>query len=71
MATVDPRATLRRLRLSQTKAASLLGVSWRTVASWLAPDASPWHRPLSGPAYRLLWLLERHPELVDELRQAE
>jgi DNA-binding transcriptional regulator YiaG len=57
------RATLARLGLTQSGAARLLGVRVTTMQRWCSGD-----REMPPPAARLLWAMERHPELIEELR---
>ena len=50
------------LRLSQKALASVLGVSSRTVEAWEAGRNAP-----TGPAARMLYLIEADHSLVDKL----
>jgi putative transcriptional regulator len=56
------REIRRRLQLSQTAFASLMGVSLRTVQDWEQGRRSP-----SGPARSLLRVAEQHPEVFMKL----
>jgi DNA-binding transcriptional regulator YiaG len=60
------RATLARLGLTQAGAARLLGVRVTTMQRWCSGD-----REMPPPAIRLLWAMERHPELIEELREMD
>jgi len=53
----------RRLRLSQSAFASLMGVSTRTVQEWEQGRRRP-----RGPARSLLRIAEQHPEVFKEIR---
>jgi putative transcriptional regulator len=53
----------RKLRLSQSSFASLMGVSTRTVQEWEQGRRSP-----TGPAKSLLRIAEQHPEIFKEIR---
>lgn len=68
MTPFDPRAALTRASLSQTAAASLLGVPARTLRGWCAPHGSDGYRPIPGPAARLLLLVADMPGVVERLR---
>lgn len=52
----------RRLELSQTAFAGLMGVSLRTVQDWEQGRRQP-----SGPARSLLRIAEQHPEVFSSL----
>lgn len=59
------RATLARLGLTQSGAARLLGLRITTVQRWASGDSD-----VPPPVERLLWAMERRPELVAEMREA-
>lgn len=62
----DPAPTKeirKRLQLSQSAFASLMGVSLRTVQDWEQGRREP-----SGPARSLLRVADQHPEVFVELR---
>jgi HTH-type transcriptional regulator/antitoxin MqsA len=56
------RALRQRLRLSQRKAGDVFGVGPKAFDKYERGLVEP-----SGPTVQLMGLLERHPELVDEL----
>ncbi len=53
----------RKLQLSQSAFASLMGVSTRTVQDWEQGRRKP-----QGPAKSLLRIAEQHPEIFIEIR---
>ena len=53
----------KRLRLSQTAFASLMGVSPRTIQDWEQGRRKP-----QGPAKSLLRIAEQYPEIFIEIR---
>lgn len=53
----------KRLRLSQSAFASLMGVSPRTIQDWEQGRRKP-----QGPAKSLLRIAEQHPEIFIEIR---
>ena len=55
----DPLAIRERLGLSQSRFASIIGVSVRTLQNWEQGRRSP-----EGPAKALLRVVERDPEAV-------
>ena len=55
----DVQAIRRRLGLSQSAFAALLGVSVRTLQDWEQGRRKP-----SGPAYALLRVATRHPKAL-------
>ena len=57
----DARTIRRRLGLSQSAFAALLGVSVRTLQDWEQGRRKP-----RGPALALLRIAERHPEALVE-----
>ena len=58
------RAIRRRLGLSQSQLAATLKVaSARTVRKWENAE-----RDIPGPARVLMWLFDRHPQLVQIIR---
>jgi putative transcriptional regulator len=59
---VSPKAIRTRLKLSQAAFAGLLGVSLRTLQDWEQGRREP-----GGPARRLLYLADQHPEIFAEL----
>lgn len=60
----SPAKTIRRkLQLSQSAFASLMGVSTRTVQDWEQGRRKP-----QGPAKSLLRIAEQHPEIFIEIR---
>lgn len=59
---VAAKAIRARLNLSQAAFARLLGVSVRTLQDWEQGRRQP-----RGPAKRLLYLAERHPEIFAEM----
>jgi len=60
----SPTKTIRkRLKLSQSAFASLMGVSPRTIQDWEQGRRKP-----QGPARSLLRIAEQHPEIFMEIR---
>ena len=60
----SPAKTIRkRLKLSQSAFASLMGVSPRTIQDWEQGRRKP-----QGPARSLLRIAEQHPEIFIEIR---
>ena len=60
----SPTKTIRkRLKLSQSSFASLMGVSPRTIQDWEQGRRNP-----QGPAKSLLRIAEQHPEIFVEIR---
>ena len=60
----SPTKTIRkRLRLSQSAFASLMGVSPRTIQDWEQGRRQP-----QGPAKSLLRIAEQNPEIFTDLR---
>ncbi len=60
----SPAKTIRRkLNLSQSAFASLMGVSHRTIQDWEQGRRKP-----QGPAKSLLRIAEQHPEIFIEIR---
>jgi len=59
----EVRAQLERLGLSQSEAARLLGVHTPTMQRWCS-DLRTQYRQIPAPAERLLYAMERLPELV-------
>jgi putative transcriptional regulator len=60
----SPTKTIRkRLNLSQTTFAGLMGVSPRTIQDWEQGRRKP-----QGPAKSLLRIAEQHPEIFIEIR---
>ena len=57
-----PQDIRRKLNLSQSAFAGLMGVSLRTVQDWEQGRRQP-----SGPAQSLLRIAEQHPEVFMEL----
>ena len=55
----DVRAIREKVGLSQSAFAALLGVSLRTLQEW-----EQGRRTLTGPAYALLRVAERHPRAL-------
>ncbi len=53
----------RKLKLSKSAFASLMGVSPRTIRNWEQGKRKP-----QGPAKSLLRIAEQHPEIFTELR---
>jgi putative transcriptional regulator len=53
----------KRLKLSQSAFASLMGVSPRTIQDWEQGRRKP-----QGPAKSLLRIAEQHPEIFIEIR---
>ncbi|MBW1724040.1 MAG: helix-turn-helix domain-containing protein [Deltaproteobacteria bacterium] len=60
----SPAKTIRkRLKLSQSAFASLMGVSPRTIQDWEQGRRTP-----QGPAKSLLRIAEQHPEIFTKIR---
>ena len=60
----SPAKTIRkRLKISQSAFASLMGVSPRTIQDWEQGRRTP-----QGPAKSLLRIAEQHPEIFIEIR---
>jgi len=60
----SPTKTIRkRLQLSQSTFAGLMGVSLRTIQDWEQGRRKP-----QGPAKSLLRIAEQHPEIFIEIR---
>ncbi|MEA1970171.1 MAG: helix-turn-helix domain-containing protein [Thermodesulfobacteriota bacterium] len=60
----SPAKTIRkRLKVSQSAFASLMGVSPRTIQDWEQGRRTP-----QGPAKSLLRIAEQHPEIFIEIR---
>lgn len=59
MTATELRDALDRLDLTQREAAEALGVSLRTVQSWVGGE-----HEIPGPAARLVRLWTRHPEII-------
>ena len=60
----SPAKTIRkRLNVSQSAFASLMGVSPRTIQDWEQGRRAP-----QGPAQSLLRIAEQHPEIFIEIR---
>ena len=60
----SPAKTIRkRLKVSQSAFASLMGVSPRTIQDWEQGRRAP-----QGPAKSLLRIAEQHPEIFIEIR---
>ena len=57
-----PQLIRRRLNLSQSSFAGLMGVSLRTVQEWEQGRREP-----SGPAKTLLRIAEQHPQIFEKL----
>ena len=57
------KAIRKRLKLSQSAFASLMGVSPRTIQDWEQGRRTP-----QGPAKSLLRIAEQHPEIFIEIR---
>jgi putative transcriptional regulator len=55
----DPRAIRERLGLTQEKFAAMLCISVKTLRNWEQGRRDP-----SGPAMRLLQIVDKHPEVV-------
>jgi putative transcriptional regulator len=58
-----PRIIRKKLKLSQSAFASLMGVSPRTIQDWEQGRRKP-----KGPAKSLLRIAEQHPEIFIEIR---
>ena len=58
-----PSEIRRKLKLSQSAFASLMGVSPRTIQDWEQGRRKP-----QGPAKSLLRIAEQHPEVFTEIR---
>lgn len=58
----SPQSIRKKLNLSQSAFAGLMGVSLRTVQDWEQGRREP-----SGPARSLLRIAEQHPEVFREL----
>lgn len=58
----EVRATLDRLGLNKSEAARLCGVDTTTMQRWCT-DSGPQFRQIPKPAARLLYAIERLPEL--------
>ncbi len=58
----SPQVIRKKLNLSQSAFAGLMGVSLRTVQDWEQGRRQP-----SGPAKSLLRIAEQHPEVFREL----
>lgn len=58
------RKTREKLKLSQREAGNLLKVGENAFDKYERGLVEP-----SGPTSQLLWLLDRHPELVEDLRR--
>lgn len=64
LAEPSPAKTIRKkLQLSQSSFASLMGVSTRTIQDWEQGRRKP-----QGPAKSLLRIAEQHPEIFIEIR---
>ena len=59
----SPQIIRKKLNLSQSDFASLMGVSPRTVQDWEQGRRTP-----QGPAKSLLRIAEQHPEIFLEIR---
>ena len=59
---ISAKAIRTRLNLSQAAFAGLLGVSLRTLQDWEQGRRAP-----GGPARRLLYLADQHPEIFAKL----
>ncbi len=57
------KAIRKKLKLSQSSFASLMGVSTRTIQDWEQGRRKP-----QGPAKSLLRIAEQHPEIFIEIR---
>jgi len=55
----DPRAIRERLALTQERFAELLCISVKTLRNWEQGRRDP-----SGPAMRLLQIVDKHPEIL-------
>lgn len=58
------KALRQKLGLSQRMMAKMLGLSEKTIEKW-----EQGVNPIKGAASRILYLLDRHPELLNELYQ--
>ncbi|WP_301007449.1 helix-turn-helix domain-containing protein [Faecalibaculum rodentium] len=58
------KALRQKLGLSQRMMAKMLGLSEKTIEKW-----EQGANPIKGAASRILYLLDRHPELLNELYQ--
>lgn len=58
-----PKIIRKKLKLSQSAFASLMGVSPRTIQDWEQGRRRP-----QGPAKSLLRIAEQHPEIFIEIR---
>lgn len=63
MSAREVRAALDRLGLTQSEAARLCGVNLATMQRWCSERNTQW-RQIPPPAARLLYAMERLPELV-------
>jgi len=61
------RNSLRRLALNPTELAKRSGVSRNTIYRYLSPATSTNFLEPHPAVLRLVWLMERHPELQAEL----
>lgn len=68
MTPADLRAALRRLGISQTETATLLGVPRNTLGGWLAESGGN-SRRVPDWLPRVLAVLEAHPEAIETLRR--
>lgn len=59
----EVRASLSRLGLNKSEAARLCGVETTTMQRWCT-DSGPQYRQIPPPAVRLLYSMERLPQLV-------
>jgi putative transcriptional regulator len=57
----DPRAIRERLGITQERFAALLCISVKTLRNWEQGRREP-----SGPAMRLLQIIDKHPEILLE-----
>jgi putative transcriptional regulator len=57
----DPRAIRERLGLTQERFAAMLCISVKTLRNWEQGRRDP-----SGPAMRLLQIVDKHPELLSD-----
>lgn len=62
----DPRAIRAREGLSQAEFAAALRISVKTLQNWEQGRRVP-----TGPAYRLLQVADKHPEVLLELARTE